>query len=486
MLNRRLWIFLFVFMALNLSFIPLLSLYGLRVCPVLSIPGFAFGCYYSAVYVVAVNLTNLFLILIVISSRRRLLAYATAYFVSTAVALIVLQYLLKINHLSPGSRAPEILIFASLLLGITQAYGLNWALPPRPHEIQEILPDQKFLKYWISHILRTLMPLTVAALILLHFLFRQSTDLNHGQIASLASTDQIIEQTSYLILFLMSWLSITFCFHFLSEKDHVTGIQNHLEHLNNLDFKFRSNLNEAWGLWAALLNQLNLFSKILGERSRLINAFSRFVTTGVAQQALNQELIEGTGTTIETTVIMSDIRDFTKMSEGLLPNQVVTLLNEYFTVMLDVMSMHQITVDKFIGDGILAYLEPETNSTTSAESDNNLAVLAALAMLQRLDSLNKKLTSMSLPPLKIGIGIFRGPLVIGLIGAEAKLQHTIIGDTVNRAARLEGLCKKLGASIVISQSVFDSLKPELKDQFLSQGQQQIPGLQSTIQVFARV
>ncbi|OYZ19567.1 MAG: hypothetical protein B7Y39_11805 [Bdellovibrio sp. 28-41-41] len=493
-MSRRLGIFLFIFILINLLFIPILSLYGLRVCPVLSIPGFGFGCYYSGIYIFIANLLNGILIFVVHSNTKKkgpmlnwiqqntMVAYAVAYFISTLVALVSLQILLNMNHLSSQSRAPEILGLASLLLGILQAYGLNWALADAAVK-EEDNPPPAFGKLWGSHVFRTMFPLIVISSVILHFLISQSISFNEGRTAPVASHDGLIEQTSYVVIFMLAWLLLTFTFHFLSEKDHVIRLQDHLDHLKKLDFKFRSNMHQAWGLWAALLHQLNLFSKILGERNQLLKSFSRFVSAGVAREALKGEIKESNGVVREITIIMSDIRNFTAMAEKLSPQQVVVLLNEYFTAMLDVMTGYQISVDKFIGDGILAYVEPYSEDSTNVNSENRLAVEASLEMLRRLRQLNNKLKKMVLPEIKIGIGVYRGSVVIGLIGSETKLQHTIIGDTVNRSARLEGLCKDLGVAIAISGSVWNSLDKETQSLFGSHGLQTVKGIAEAIEVY---
>lgn len=493
-MNHRLFIFLIVFTAMNLVFVPLLSLYGLRVCPVLSIPGFGFGCYYAAAYIVVSNVANLSIVLLsgygqrylpgfFLKAGNRLWIFAGSYLLATAFALVLLQIMLKMNHLTTHSRAPEILTLASLLLGITQVYGLNWALADSSHEASAA-ESISFQRRWFSHVARMMLPVAVVAAVLLHFLISQAQGFNEGKIAPLISHDELIEQTSYVISFLVAWLFMTFTFHFLSERDHVRRVQVHLDHLHDLDFKFRSGLGESWGLWAAIIDQLNAFSTILGERTRLLKTFSRFVTAGVAEKALHQELKETTGTTKELTVIMSDIRNFTGISENLTPNQVVTLLNEYFSAMLDVIAAYQISVDKFIGDGILAYVESETeNPDGAALQENRLGVDAALAMIERVEKLNVRLKEMDLPEIKIGVGIFRGPLVIGLIGSEAKLQHTIIGDTVNRTARLESLCKELGVSVVISGRIWHSLETKAQGRFKSFGKQAMKGIAQPMEVF---
>ncbi len=493
-MNKRILIFIIVFSLINLVFIPLLSLYGLRVCPVLAIPGFIFGCIYSGLYIFFVNVLNLVLIYgIYLNSKKsnhvvtwltknRFVVYVGVYLIATAAALLFLQKLLHMNHLSEQSRAPEILGIASLLLGILQAYGLNWALY-NVHFDFEMSVLSSFRRLWVFHIGRVMLPLIVAITVILHFLLSQSISFNEGRTAPLGSHDSMIEQSSYVVLFIFIWLAITFFFHFLSESDQVNKVQTHLKHLNHLEFKFRSTLNHTWGLWAALIDQLNSFSKALGERTRLLKSFSRFVTAGVAEQALHKELKVTTGTMRELTVIMSDIRNFTSMSELLTPDQVVLLLNEYFSAMLEVIAESQVSVDKFIGDGILAYVDPNEGEISDPIAENRLGVDTALAMIEKLKELNIKLKLLELPEIKIGIGIYRGPLIIGFIGSEAKLQHTIIGGTVNRAARLESLCKELGVSIVISGHVWHSLDESKKLFFSSFGKQVVKGVSGPLEVF---
>ena len=88
-----------------------------------------------------------------------------------------------------------------------------------------------------------------------------------------------------------------------------------------------------------------------------------------------------------------------------------------------------------------------------------------------------------MPILKTGIGIYRGPLILGLIGAKDKIQHTIIGDSVNRAARLEGLTKELNTNLVITEQIFNTLAPNLKDKFINAGAKMIRGLDNPISIF---
>ena len=487
---NRLVFFQIFFIGINLSFIPLISLYGLQSCPVLSIPGFGFGCYYSGIYIFLVNLFNLSGQYFIKNEKFRPFLKSIKlnepvflfliYLVSTLAALLFLHTLLNFNHLTSKSRAPEILFFASLMLGILQSYGMTWADFKFTNNLQDKNLSIDYL--WAHHILRTILPFAVVVSVILHFIISQAIEFNDGHTAPLASHDGFIKQITYLIIFLVIWLIVVFSFQFMSEKDQLKKVQTHFDQLAQLNFSFTTHTKNSWGLWLAIINQLNSFSKILGEKTRLVKSFSKFVTAGVVQQVLQNDSVNTKGVTKELTVIMTDIRDFTTIAENLNPDQVVTLLNEYFAVMLEIASEYDISVDKFIGDGILAYVDNQI-TVSDPMAENRKAVSAALSMIKALNTLNPKLIGLGLPPIKIGIGIYRGPLVIGLIGSDSKLQHTIIGDTVNRTARLESLCKDFDVSIVIASHIWYSLTPDMQSQFTSFGKTSVKGLKSPMEVF---
>lgn len=494
-MNKRLIVFAALFGLLNISFVPLLSLYGLRVCPVLSIPGFAFGCIYTGLYVATVNILNIFLISIIkfnfkefdffirLLKVRRFLVFPIIYIIASLVGVVAAKYLLAQQGIEAHSRAPQILLLSSLLLGITQAYGLNWAT--QNLELEEVYSTHSNFKFlWASQIFRIILPLITIVLVLLHFFSSQSSELTKSHLAPAVGTDQTLLYSSYVVLFLLSWFLLTFLFYFMSEYDYMKSVNVHFDKLKKLDTNHRTKLNQAWGLWAAIISQLNEFTKILSERTRLLNSFSKFVTQQVAEQALQQDLKRGYGIKKELTVIMIDIRDFTSISEKYKAEEVVLLLNEYFNAVLGVIVKFQISVDKFIGDGILAYVDVD-EKTTSAALQNQLAVQASLAILAELNGINLNLKSLKLPEVKIGIGIYRGELIIGLIGSESKLQHTIIGDTVNRTSRLEGISKELEASVVISAEVWKDLKPDQQLVFTYRGGQQVKGVKEKIEVYAK-
>lgn len=191
----------------------------------------------------------------------------------------------------------------------------------------------------------------------------------------------------------------------------------------------------------------SLLQRILREtRSR--EKLGRYFSPNVVQRLLESaENAEPESRTI--TVLFSDIRDFTSISEQLTPSQVVNMLNEYHTVMVEAVFRHGGTLDKFIGDGLMAYF----GAPFSDEQHASNAVLCAKQMLAELKNLNDTRAEKGEQALQIGIGINSGDAVIGNIGsANIRLDYTAIGDTVNLASRLETLTKTMGCEILVSET----------------------------------
>ncbi|HHT9130530.1 MAG TPA: CHASE2 domain-containing protein, partial [Candidatus Brocadiaceae bacterium] len=189
------------------------------------------------------------------------------------------------------------------------------------------------------------------------------------------------------------------------------------------------------------------------EKRRIKKIFKHYVSEEVIEELLEHpgEIPLG-GNRVQATVLFADIRDFTSLSDNSDPQHIVSILNLYFTMMADIIVKNKGTLDKYIGDGILAYYGAPIVRTEHAD----LAVISALEMISKLDVLNKELALDK--PLRIGIGIHSGDAVVGNIGSKLKMEYTIIGDTVNTASRIEGLTKDFKANILITEETFSRLK----------------------------
>ena len=154
------------------------------------------------------------------------------------------------------------------------------------------------------------------------------------------------------------------------------------------------------------------------------------------------------------TVLFSDIRGFTSISEKLPPEAVVATLNEHLNMMVSVIFKHQGTLDKFVGDCVMAFWGAPLAQPNHAE----LAARAALEMIEGLEKLNRKWQSEGRPTLQIGVGINTGEMLFGNIGSEQRMDFTVIGDNVNLGSRLESSTKELHATIVVSDATYQQVR----------------------------
>jgi adenylate cyclase len=187
--------------------------------------------------------------------------------------------------------------------------------------------------------------------------------------------------------------------------------------------------------------QLNRFAQEAVHRQKL----GRYFSPDVVGQLLTTNDISAQER--EVTVLFSDIRGFTAMSEKLKPKEVVALLNEHHALMIEVIFRNRGTLDKFIGDGIMAYFGGPLEDPAHATH----AVQCAIEMQAALVSLNEARTKRGESALKIGIGLNTGRVIMGDVGSARRLEYTAIGDTVNVASRIEGMTKHYGVPLVVSK-----------------------------------
>ena len=191
------------------------------------------------------------------------------------------------------------------------------------------------------------------------------------------------------------------------------------------------------------------------EKRKVKRLFGRYVSKDVyAQLMANPELAELGGQRRDMTVLFSDIRGFTSVTEKGDPEELVAQLNEYFTRMVDIVFRHHGTVDKFVGDMVMALFSAPLDDADHAEH----AVEAAVEMVRELGELNRKWLGDGRIQLDIGIGINTGEMIAGNIGSSAIMSYTVIGDNVNLGSRLESLNKDYKTRVIISDATRARLK----------------------------
>ncbi|MEW6164505.1 MAG: GAF domain-containing protein [Pseudomonadota bacterium] len=201
------------------------------------------------------------------------------------------------------------------------------------------------------------------------------------------------------------------------------------------------------------IGSMLLLENISNEK-RLKTTMSRYMDPGIADQMLATGAEALGGKSVTATILFSDVRSFTTITEQLGAQGTVALLNEYFTLMVDCIQREEGMLDKFIGDAIMAAF----GIPVGHDDDADRAVRAAIAMLRELSAWNRRRIDDGKMPIDIGIGLNTDNVVSGNIGSKKRMDYTIIGDGVNLAARLESACKQYGAHILISEFTYKSLR----------------------------
>lgn len=267
--------------------------------------------------------------------------------------------------------------------------------------------------------------------------------------AALEAVYQILYQNLLLLVIFLTVAVLVVYFYARSMSIPIVSLASatrQIEH-GQYDVELSPRSRDEVGLLTASFVNM---ARGLGERERMKDAFGRFVNKEIAEQAMRGELKLG-GERKAGAVFFSDLRGFTALSEGMEPEEVVVYLNHYFTAMVDCVNRTGGTVDKFIGDAIMAHW----GTLTPVDSPSEQAINAGLYMRQALIEFNEKGYG---PVAKMGSGINTGPVIAGQIGSEERLEFTVIGDAVNLASRIEALNKPFRTDLLISQDTYDDVK----------------------------
>ncbi|MBX7059938.1 MAG: adenylate/guanylate cyclase domain-containing protein [Leptospirales bacterium] len=237
-------------------------------------------------------------------------------------------------------------------------------------------------------------------------------------------------------------------------------------------------------LWAlivltGLVTYLSAAFRSLILKTRRQDELQRFLPDMVVKQVLRGERhVQMAGERKRVTILFSDIRGFSSMAENSRPEEVIEFLNSYFSDMVEVVFGCRGSLDKIVGDGLMAVFGAPIS--TGADADD--AVRCALNMLERLEEFNRRRQAQSLPPVRIGIGVHSGEVVIGNVGAERRMDFTAIGDTVNLASRLEALTKEYNTPLLVSGETKRSLRGDFS--LVSLGDVTVRGRSAPTEIFS--
>jgi adenylate cyclase len=258
----------------------------------------------------------------------------------------------------------------------------------------------------------------------------------------------------------------------------VQQLAAHTRHVATGDYSRRIELPRADEL-GALAQSFNQMTAGLAERDRVRDLLGKVVSPEIATQLLHSDLKLG-GEEREVTILFSDLRGFTALSEKLPPAEVLALLNRYLDRMSGIVEKHGGVIDKYIGDAIMALF----GAPVATEGAAARAIAAAREMKAALAQLNRELAAEGRPALALGIGINTGRVIAGNMGSKTRLNYTVIGDGVNLAARLEALTKEPthDARIIVSHAT--AAAANATGQLRALGAVTVKGRSEPVQIYA--
>jgi class 3 adenylate cyclase len=241
----------------------------------------------------------------------------------------------------------------------------------------------------------------------------------------------------------------------------------------NLTVEVPVTTHDELGVLTASFNRM---VRSLREKEMIKRAFTRYVAREVVEEVLKDpEHLMLSGERREATVVFCDIRGFTTLSERLTPEQVVSLLNEFYTTAIETTFKYDGTLDKFLGDAVMCVF-----GAPIAHPDHTArAVKTAVDMRTALAELSKRRSIRGLDPFEVGIGVALGEVVAGTVGTEERMEYTVIGDSVNVAARLQDHAK--AGSILLSRRTYEAVHDLVEAR--SRGPLKVKGKEEQVEVY---
>ncbi len=311
-------------------------------------------------------------------------------------------------------------------------------------------------------------PISVSSTIMNHVIKERATVLTHD-----AAMDFAASKGKSMILNRISSAIVAPLLH----NDEILGVlwldSETLAQFQPKDMEIVTSIAAQAGMFI----EINILGKKIEKEIINRERFSRLLSPNVAERVLSGELEVKKGGQLveECTVFNSDIRGFTRMSEGARPEGIVEMLNEYFEQMVETLFKYEGTLDKFMGDGIMALW----GAPVAHPDDALRCVSCAIEQMEALGKFNRKRMELNVPPLAVGIGVHTGPLVAGYIGSSKALSYTVIGDTANTSARLCGIAS--AGQILVSEGTLARLQNKFEYEELPPAQ--LKGKEKPFRVF---
>lgn len=329
-------------------------------------------------------------------------------------------------------------------------------------KVKDVLKPSILIRFLIFFFSISFLPTTILTLMLIR------TSLANN--STIPMTFILTPLTMMLIGSLLSYLlAIAFDKPLYDMKSAVLNIEKGL-----YDIKISTTSSDELGLLGESINEM---AASLKEKEFMKETFGKVVDPAVRDYLLSGNIKLG-GEICIATILFSDIRGFTALSEKLNPSQIVAMLNTYFETMSHCIVSEGGLINKYIGVAIMAIY----NVPITREDHAIKAYQTASKMLDSLSYMNEDFSRKGLPNLKIGIGLHTGEVLAGNIGSSSRLEFTVIGDTVNVASRIESLCKETGKSLLLSNATATLLPKDILLENL--GHFQLKGRKEGIEIFS--